>query len=84
MAKQHVTTTVNNDEFEFLCEPKASMLDVLRDELNLTGSKDGFAVWHLYAGRIGCSKSFIGKEPRPNRNRSSLLVSWQLMPVYGV
>ena len=33
MAKQHVTTTVNNDEFEFLCEPKASMLDVLRDEL---------------------------------------------------
>ncbi|MFB0990657.1 MAG: (2Fe-2S)-binding protein [Rhodospirillales bacterium] len=68
MAKQHVTTTVNNDEFEFLCEPKASMLDVLRDELNLTGSKEGCATGDCGAcsvvmdGRLVCSCLILGVE----------------------
>ena len=68
MAKQHVTTTVNNDEFEFLCEPKASMLDVLRDELNLTGSKEGCATGDCGAcsvvmdGRLVCSCLVLGVE----------------------
>jgi carbon-monoxide dehydrogenase small subunit len=68
MAKQHVTTTVNNDEFEFLCEPKASMLDVLRDELNLTGSKEGCATGDcgtcsvVMDGRLVCSCLILGVE----------------------
>ena len=68
MAKQHVTTTVNNDEFEFLCEPKESMLDVLRDELNLTGSKEGCATGDCGAcsvvmdGRLVCSCLILGVE----------------------
>jgi carbon-monoxide dehydrogenase small subunit len=68
MVKQHVTTTVNNDEFEFLCEPKASMLDVLRDELNLTGSKEGCATGDCGAcsvvmdGRLVCSCLILGVE----------------------
>ena len=41
MAKHHVTATVNGDPVEFLCETRQTLLDVLRDELNLTGSKEG-------------------------------------------
>jgi aerobic carbon-monoxide dehydrogenase small subunit len=41
MAKYHVSTTVNGDPVEFLCEPEQTLLDVLRDELQLTGSKEG-------------------------------------------
>ena len=33
MSKTHVTTTVNGDAVEFLCEPEQTLLDVLRDEL---------------------------------------------------
>ena len=43
MAKIHVTTTVNGDAVEFLCDPEQTLLDVLRDELQLTGSKEGCA-----------------------------------------
>jgi carbon-monoxide dehydrogenase small subunit len=43
MAKHHITTTVNGDEVEFLCETPQTLLDVLRDELGLTGSKEGCA-----------------------------------------
>src|SRR5215475_9066189 len=39
--KYHVTTTVNNQATEFLCEPRQSLLDVLRDQLRLTGAKEG-------------------------------------------
>jgi carbon-monoxide dehydrogenase small subunit len=39
--KVHVQTTINGKETEFLCEPRQSLLDVLRDELRLTGSKEG-------------------------------------------
>jgi carbon-monoxide dehydrogenase small subunit len=43
MAKCHVTATVNGDAVEFLCEPDETLLDVLRDQLHLTGSKEGCA-----------------------------------------
>ena len=43
MKKYHVSTTVNGDEYEFLCEPQQSLLDILRDELMLTGTKEGCA-----------------------------------------
>jgi aerobic carbon-monoxide dehydrogenase small subunit len=36
-----VTTTINGEETEFLCEPRQSLLEVLRDELDLTGTKEG-------------------------------------------
>jgi carbon-monoxide dehydrogenase small subunit len=41
MAKLHVSTTINGEPMEFLCEPHNSMLDVLRGPLGLTGSKEG-------------------------------------------
>jgi len=39
--KVHVQATINGKETDFLCEPRQSLLDVLRDELRLTGSKEG-------------------------------------------
>jgi carbon-monoxide dehydrogenase small subunit len=41
MSKQHITTTINGEPTEFLADPSQSLLDVLRDELLLTGSKEG-------------------------------------------
>lgn len=40
-SKVIVTTTVNGDDVEFLCEPRQSLLEVLRDVLGLTGAKEG-------------------------------------------
>ena len=41
MTQIHVTTTINGDQVEYLCEPEETLLDVLRDRLALTGSKEG-------------------------------------------
>jgi aerobic carbon-monoxide dehydrogenase small subunit len=41
--KHHVAITVNGDEYEYLCEPQQTLLDALRDELMLTGTKEGCA-----------------------------------------
>jgi aerobic carbon-monoxide dehydrogenase small subunit len=42
MAKRyHVTTTVNGDDYDFLCEAQQTLLDALRDELMLSGTKEG-------------------------------------------
>jgi carbon-monoxide dehydrogenase small subunit len=39
--KIHVTTSINGEPLEFLCEPRQTLLEVLRDELSLTGTKEG-------------------------------------------
>ena len=39
--KTQVTTTINGHSVEFLCEPRQSLLEVLRDTLRLTGAKEG-------------------------------------------
>ena len=41
MTQTHVSTTINGDKVEFLCETDETLLDVLRDTLSLTGSKEG-------------------------------------------
>jgi carbon-monoxide dehydrogenase small subunit len=41
MAKLHVSTTINSEPVEYLCEPNDTMLDALRGPLGLTGSKEG-------------------------------------------
>jgi aerobic carbon-monoxide dehydrogenase small subunit len=41
MRRTHVQTTINGEAVDFLCEPRQSLLEVLRDELMLTGSKEG-------------------------------------------
>jgi len=39
--KSHLKFELNGEETEVLCEPRQSLLEVLRDELGLTGSKEG-------------------------------------------
>ena len=41
MKKLHVRTTINGQPTEFLCEPRQSLLEALRDVLRLTGTKEG-------------------------------------------
>jgi len=68
MAKHHVTTTINGEPVEFLCETQQTLLDVLRDELQLTGSKEGCASGDCGAcsimldGRLVCSCLVLGVE----------------------
>jgi carbon-monoxide dehydrogenase small subunit len=68
MAKIHVTTSVNREPSEFLCDPQQTLLDVLRDELRLTGSKEGCATGDCGAcsvmldGRLVCSCLVLGVE----------------------
>jgi len=68
MAKVHVSATINGEEAEFLCEPQQTMLDVLRDELGLTGSKEGCgsgdcgACSIIVDGTLVCSCLMFGAE----------------------
>jgi carbon-monoxide dehydrogenase small subunit len=68
MAKHHVTTTVNGDPVEYLCESEQSLLDCLRDELDLIGAKEGCssgdcgACSVLLDGRLVCSCLVLGVE----------------------
>src|SRR6516164_3899524 len=68
MAKTHVSTIINGEPVEFLCEPQQTLLDVLRDELNLTGSKEGCssgdcgACTVIVDGNIVCSCLMLGAE----------------------
>ena len=39
--KTIVSTVINNDPMEIVCEPRDSLLEVLRDTLHLTGAKEG-------------------------------------------
>ena len=41
MSKTHVHTKINGEDVEFLCEPRQSLLEVLREELGFTGTKEG-------------------------------------------
>ena len=68
MKKLHVTTTVNGDAVEYLCDPRETLLDCLRDKLNLTGAKEGCGTGDCGAcsvtvdGRLVCSCLMLGVE----------------------
>ena len=68
MNRIHVTTSVNGDAVEFLCDPRETLLDVLRDTLGLTGTKEGCGTGDCGAcsvtvdGRLMCSCLILGAE----------------------
>lgn len=68
MTKIHVTATVNGDAVEFLADPRESLLDCLRDQLDLTGSKEGCGTGDcgacsvLVDGTLVCSCLVLGVE----------------------
>jgi carbon-monoxide dehydrogenase small subunit len=71
--KTHVTTTINGEQVDFLCEPRQSLLEVLRDVLNLTGTKEGCndgncgACTVVLDGRIVTSCLVLGVEAEGRR-----------------
>ena len=68
MAKVHVETTLNGNPVEFLCDTRQTLLQILRDELHLTGTKEGCATGDCGAcsvtvdGRLMCSCLILGAE----------------------
>jgi carbon-monoxide dehydrogenase small subunit len=68
MAKLHVSTTINGEPQEFLCDANQSLLDVLRGPLGLTGSKEGCGSGDCGActvtvdGRLVCSCLMLAPE----------------------
>jgi carbon-monoxide dehydrogenase small subunit len=66
--KTVVEATINGETMEFLCEPRDCLLEVLRDELELTGSKEGCltgdcgACTVIVDGRPTCSCLMLGVE----------------------
>ncbi len=68
MALVQVSSNINGDPVSFLCEPRETLLDVLRDRLGLTGSKEGCASGDCGAcsvmldGRLVCACLVLGAE----------------------
>jgi carbon-monoxide dehydrogenase small subunit len=68
MSQFHISTTINGDAIEYLCEPEETLLDVLRNRLGLTGAKEGCATGDCGAcsvtldGRLVCSCLVLGAE----------------------
>ena len=63
-----ISTTVNGDAVDFICEPDETLLDVLRNRLGLTGAKEGCGTGDCGAcsvtldGRLVCSCLVLGVE----------------------
>lgn len=74
--KKVVETTLNGENIEFLCEPRQSLLEVLRDELGMTGSKEGCltgdcgACTVIVDGRAVCSCLMLGVEAQGHKIRT--------------
>ena len=68
MTQLHIKTNINGDSMEFLCEPEETLLDVLRDKLQLTGTKEGCGTGDCGAcsitldGKLVCSCLVLGAE----------------------
>ncbi|QGY00241.1 (2Fe-2S)-binding protein [Roseovarius faecimaris] len=68
MKNLHVTTTINGDAAEFVCEPDETLLDALRNRLGLTGAKEGCGTGDCGAcsvtlnGRLVCSCLVLAAE----------------------
>ena len=71
--RRQVSATVNGDLVDFLTTPGATLLDALRDELGLTGSKEGCgsgdcgACSVIVDGRLVCSCLMLAAEAEDRR-----------------
>jgi carbon-monoxide dehydrogenase small subunit len=73
MSKMHVTTSVNGETVEFLTDPRETLLDCLRDHLDLTGTKEGCGTGDCGAcsvtmdGTLVCSCLVLGVEAQGSK-----------------
>jgi len=73
MSKIHVSAIVNGDAVEFLADPRDTLLDCLRDQLGLTGTKEGCGTGDCGAcsvqldGVLVCSCLVLGAEAEGKR-----------------
>ena len=71
--RRHISATVNGDAVDFLSDPGTTLLDALRDELGLTGSKEGCgsgdcgACSVIVDGRLVCSCLMLAAEAEGRR-----------------
>ena len=68
MRKLHVETTLNGEPAEFLCDPHQTLLDALRNNVGLTGVKEGCATGDcgacsvMFDGRLTCACLVLAAE----------------------
>ena len=73
MARQHITTEINGAPQDFLCDTEETLLDVLRDEFQLTGTKEGCSSGDCGAcpvmvdDRLVCSCLVLGVEAQDKK-----------------
>ena len=73
MSSIAVSTTINDDDVEFLCQPNETLLDVLRNRLGLMGAKEGCGTGDCGAcstimdGRVVCSCLVLGAEAQGSK-----------------
>ena len=76
-----VTTTINGDDVEFLCQPDETLLDVLRNRLGLMGAKEGCGTGDCEAcstmmdGRVVCSCLVLGAEAEGQQEKQRVLAA---------
>jgi carbon-monoxide dehydrogenase small subunit len=68
MSKLHIETTINGEAAEFLCEPHQTLLDALRNNIGLTGVKEGCSTGDcgacsvMFDGRLTCACLVLAAE----------------------
>jgi len=73
MARQHIATEINGEPQDFLCDTEETLLDVLRDEFHLTGTKEGCSSGDCGAcsvmmdDRLVCSCLVLGVEAQDKK-----------------
>ena len=66
--KSHISTKINGDSIEFLCDPSQTLLQVLRNDLGMTGTKEGCgsgdcgACSVIFDGELVCACLVLGVE----------------------
>ncbi len=73
MSKLHIETTLNGEPAEFLCDPHQTLLDALRNNVGLTGVKEGCSTGDcgacsvMFDGRLTCACLVLAAEAEGRR-----------------
>jgi carbon-monoxide dehydrogenase small subunit len=89
MTRLHITSTVNGDPVEFLCDPDTTLLTSLRESLDLSGTKEGCgsgdcgACTVMLDGEMVCSCLVLAAEAQGSRIETieSMVTDGRLHPI---